>query len=317
LNVNKLLKKILENWPAKILSLSLAIFLFVFHNINLLKTKNIISPLKVEGVSRYIITGRIPSEIKVELRSDDKTLSSIGETDIITYIDLSKYTAEGTYRLPVQIIKNGNALVAETLEISVEPDDITIRLEKRETKTVSIVPQFQGVLAGGFDLASGTLTPDTVQLEGPVTLVNSISSVTTEAIDISGRSSDFSAMVILVSPASQITLQDTLVNFHAKVRSVYVEKDFSDLPIDALMLDEKFEAEIVPRTAVIKLHGTAADFGEYVPAENLLTLDCSAIVEAGTYQLALTVNTPEQFSLVSYEPEVVTVEVRERTENGE
>ncbi|MDR0316088.1 MAG: hypothetical protein LBH97_04225 [Treponema sp.] len=132
MNIRKLLTRAVENWPAKVLSIALAFIIFIFHRMNTLETRFFSIPLSVETSSTLIPAGDYPQIIRVSLRGDTGSIYTISEGDIEVYIDLTKYENEGLYRAPVQIRKKGNALGVEPLEISVEPMEISLRLDQKK-----------------------------------------------------------------------------------------------------------------------------------------------------------------------------------------
>ncbi|MCL2128622.1 MAG: CdaR family protein, partial [Treponema sp.] len=103
MNVNKLIIKITENWPAKVLSVALAIILFVFHRMNTLTTRPISVPLAIETGSTMTPASSYPQSVRVNLRGEDDDIKSIADSDIEAYVDFSRYESEGLYRAPVQI----------------------------------------------------------------------------------------------------------------------------------------------------------------------------------------------------------------------
>jgi YbbR domain-containing protein len=325
LNINKLIKRLTINSPAKILSLIMAMFLFMFHNINLLKTKTISSKLETEN-SELIITNIIPESVSVKLRGNESDIANISGDDIITFVDLSSYTEKGAYHVPVQVIKSGGALNIDTLDVSVEPVDILIHLDKSVIKYIKILPGISGKLADGYDFVSEKLNPDQIQIEGPASLMNTISEIRTEPFDISGRYSDFSLLLNLTNPGSFFTFRDNpVIEYSANIRESSIQKLFSDIPINAVNLSEDFSAKIYPETGSVTLHGYYASVNAFVPGNGVLTVDCSQITSEGSFELPVTSNgytgetdsedensDEKSLEIHSYQPEKVTVEITKR-----
>jgi YbbR domain-containing protein len=269
--------------------------------------------LQVEGAAGLIITRSISENVSVRLRGAVDDISEITAADIITYIDLSKYTEKGEYRVPVQIIKNGAALNVDSLEISVEPVDIMIQLDKMAYKTVKIVPNIIGTAVAGCDIVSENLTPDKVMIAGPASRMENVTSISTEKFDISGRYDDFSVLLALVKPAPLFTIMDgSAVRYSAMIQEAGSEKEFSDIPVTAVNLNETFTARLTPESGKIGLRGKYREIENFVPADNLLTVDCSDITEEGSFTLPVIVKPPVSLTVAFHEPETVTVEVEVR-----
>jgi len=130
LNSRKLIAKITDKWPAKVLSVAAALILFVFHRMGTLETRYFSTPLQVETGVDLVPSGTYNQVVRVNMRGDATSIYSILDSDIEAYIDLKKYTKEGRYQVPVHIRKKGSALGVEPLEISVDPLQITLWLER-------------------------------------------------------------------------------------------------------------------------------------------------------------------------------------------
>ena len=128
MNYKKLLSKLAANWPAKMISVALALILFVFNRMNTLSTHSFSFQLK-EPETSLVLKGIEPKNVKVNIRGEDYLLNSVIDSDVEPYIDLSEYNNPGRYNVPVMILKKGSALGVEPLEITVFPMEVTVELE--------------------------------------------------------------------------------------------------------------------------------------------------------------------------------------------
>jgi YbbR domain-containing protein len=206
LNSGKVIARITEKWPAKVLSIAAALLLSVFHRMSLLETRFFSTPLHIETGEELIPASSYAQTIRVSMRGEANSIYPILESDIETYIDTGRYLVEGSYKVPVQIRKKGTALGVEPLEISVEPLEISLYLERKLEKTVPIRPVFRGKVADGYRLAGQSLIPATAAAEGPRSVLESVSEFRTEAIDLNGRQRDFSITVNVIANDPRIVL---------------------------------------------------------------------------------------------------------------
>ncbi len=151
MNTRKLILSLAVNWPAKVLSVALALILFVFHEMSTLTTRTIIVPLTIETNSAMTPGSAYPRNVRIRLRGESDGVKSILDSDIEAYLDLSMHESEGQYRAPVQIRKKGSALVPEPLEIAVNPLEVSINLDKRINKTFPLAASIQGNAAAGLN----------------------------------------------------------------------------------------------------------------------------------------------------------------------
>jgi YbbR domain-containing protein len=220
LNSGKIIAKITEKWPAKVLSVAAALLLSVFHRMSTLETRFFSTPLHIEtGEGLLIPTNSHTQTIRVSMRGEANSIYPILESDIETYIDAGRYLVEGSYKAPVQIRKRGTALGVEPLEISVEPLEISLYLERKLEKTVPIKPVFRGKVADGYVLAGQSLVPANAAAEGPRSVLETVSEFHTEAIDLNGRQRDFSVTVNIIKNDPRVVLpENRTVEYRGLIR---------------------------------------------------------------------------------------------------
>jgi YbbR domain-containing protein len=206
LNREKLIAKITEKWPAKILSVAAALVISVFYRMNTLETRTFTVPLRVYENNLLIPVTSAPNTVRVNVRGDAAGVLSIQETDIEAYIDLNKYASEGAYRIPVQIQKKGRALGVEPLEISVIPIEIPLSLDQKTSRRIPVFPVTSGTIASGYELTSQTIAPESVIAEGPRSVLAAQFNFITETVDLENRFGDFNAIINIENTNPLITI---------------------------------------------------------------------------------------------------------------
>jgi YbbR domain-containing protein len=229
LDKRKLLGKITDKWPAKVLSVAAALLLFVFYRVSMLETRYFSSIVQTETSADFIPTSSFNRLIKVSIRGDANKIYSIPEDDIETYINLDRYTQEGWNRIPVQVRKKGSALTVEPLEISVDPLVISLYLERKVSREIALIPALNGTVASGFELAGYELIPDVITVEGPRSVVESLSGLETGIIDLERRDRNFSVRVNIRTDIPLLDIKgDGVTEFHGAVRRQEI-KDESEV----------------------------------------------------------------------------------------
>jgi YbbR domain-containing protein len=250
--------------------------------------------------------------IRVSLRGEKNSIDPIMDDDIETYLDLSKYTEEGVQRVPVQFRKLGTALGVDPLEIKVDPVEITLELDHRISRYVSLSPNIQGYPEQGYELSSSTITPNQVVVDGPMRIMSGISELSTDVIELGGRSEDFTATVRIMNPDPLLVIRgDGFAEFRGLVKKIINSRNFDNLPITIRDLDSRFTAEIAQLSFGMRLEGNRYELETYVPEQGALYLDCSAITGPGTWDLPVQAEILPAFTLIQAEPQTVTVIVRE------
>jgi YbbR domain-containing protein len=309
LDSRKLLAQIAENWPAKVLSIALALILFIFHHMNTLEERFFSVPLLVETQGNVIPASAYTRMIRISVRGDAARVRSLLEEDIVPYIDL-RGKEKGIYRVPVQVRTNGTAQGLEPLEIKVDPLEISIVLDHKVSKYVPLTGTTRGGPQKGYELVSFTLTPSQVVLEGPADEMSGISELFTDFIDLDGRSEDFSIMVNIVNREPLVVIQGNgMTEFHGVIREIIGLETFTNLPIRVDRLSERFNAELEVRIGSIRLEGSQHALEQYQASASFLYVDASSITEPGTYTLPVVVPSIPNLTLSRKDPERVRIQV--------
>jgi len=209
LNNEKLLAKILEKWPVKVLSLAAALIIALFYRMNTLDTRSFSVPIQIEANTLFVPTGSFVDTVRISLRGETNGINPILEEDIVAFINLEKYTKEGSYRVPVQIRKKGSALGVEPLEITVLPMEIPLTLEQIVVRTIPVFPAFRGAIAQGYELINQYIIPDSVTAEGPRSALEGRYNFLTETINLEGRHENFSVLINIINDNPLITIHES------------------------------------------------------------------------------------------------------------
>ena len=313
LNIRKTLDKVTENWVAKAASVGLAVFLFVFHRMTTLETRFFSVPLSVETNSAFVPSSTFPRVIRVSLRGDANSIYPILEDDIEAYIDLKKYNSVGLYRSPVQVRKKGSALGLEPLEIVVDPVEISLSLDRRVIKYLPLSANLRGNVEAGYDLESHSLSPTQVAVDGPAGVLETVSELHTDYVDLDGRSEDFSVMVNILNPDPLIIVRGNgMTEFKGYISLSVPVRNIDGLPIIPTGLNPLFQISI-DRTGSVRIEGSKDDIDQFTPSADFLSVDCSEINAPGEYNLPVRIQLPRVLSLVRLEPVEIKVnaELRE------
>jgi hypothetical protein len=288
-SLRKFFARAAENWPAKVLSLTLSIFLLIYHRMSLLETKVFFTPIVVEELNSMMPSSPYPRIIKVSLKGESQNLNSISEEDVEAYVNLKDIKTSGTYKVPVLWRKKGTAQGVEPLQITVDPMEITFSLDYKISKFVPIAVNFSGQVETGYNMNSYSIEPNQIVLEGPATVMGNISELQTELIDLTGRRGDFSVTAsILHSDPLVVIRGGGTINFSASVSRIILVRNIPNVPIAVTGLDGQFTGEPDVTSANVHIEGNDGNAVEaFVPSVDFLKIDCSQISEIGEYVLSV------------------------------
>jgi YbbR domain-containing protein len=305
----KLLAKAAANWPAKVCSIALALIIFLFHRLSDLQTRFISVPLQIERSGSLIPSSSYTRMIQVTLRGDN-SIFSILEDDIEARIDLSQFTTQGFYRAPVQVSKKGTALRVDPLEISVDPMEISLELDHKISKLVPLHPALRDVPQEGYELVSYSMTPTQVQIDGPSNVMQMISELSTDYIELDGRNADFTVVVNILNRDPLVVIRGNgTTEFRGIIKEKIISQTFERLPIAVTGLDSAFETVLSVRNGSIEIEGSQLEIQDYTPPVGLLRVDLSGIHTEGIHPIPVTIGDLADFTLIKHSPETVQVRV--------
>ena len=277
----------MENWPAKVLCLGLAMILFIFHRMSNLESRFFSVPLTIEHLNSLMPSVSYPRMIRVTLKGEANSIFPILESDIEAFVEMDKYTSPGTYLVPVQWRKKGTALDVEPLQITVDPPEINFTLDYKISKFVSLVPSFRGQVDSGFTMTSYTLNPTQIIIDGPADLMVNVAELYTEPIDLDGRRSDFSGTVNVMQRDPLVVIRGSGSSvFSGTISRIIPVRNISHVPIAITGLRAGLTGELESRTGSVHIEAENWEPVErFAPPSDFLKVDCSGIVEPGNYIL--------------------------------
>jgi hypothetical protein len=310
LNLKALLKRLTENWVPKVLSIALALVVFMFHRLNTLETRFFSIPLILDIPSHLCPSSSYARMVRVTLRGDANNIQPIQNDDIEAYLDLNDYESPGNYHAPVKLRKKGTALGVEPLELTVDPVAMDIDLDYKQNKYVPLTANIDGSPEPGFDLVSHTLSPTQVVLEGPSGLLDNVPELYTDVIDLNGRNADFSVAVAILNRDPLLTIRGNgMTEFRGFVHARVDVRNFGSLPITLSSLGPGLLGEGDMRTGSVRLEGSRGNLDAFIPPPDFLKVDCSGITAPGRYTLPVKASLPSFLNLIRMEPEELGITV--------
>ena len=195
-------------------------------------------------------------------------------------------------------------------QVKIEPGTSRITIpvfSDRLSKTLPISPQITGTPAAGFELASLTVTPRFVTVEGDVDELERLATIDTTPISVSGYSSSQTIEAPLALPTGIVALDVQSVKVDIVVRVVTSSRSFE---VGVRIVGGKpglTYATDVDRV-LITVGGSVADLDRLIGASLAVDLDVSALGQ-GKADVSATADLPAGVTLVTASPAKVTVTV--------
>lgn len=319
MNTKHLLDKILDKWPSKVVCLVIAIFLYFFHQASLIESKTFVVPLQLEENGIVMHVGSVPGSVAVVVRTSDEIIKSVLATDITASVSLDAITTKGSYTLPVKITLSENLMAYDPFEVRLKDDTITIDVDKKVSKYLPMAPSIVGEVAHGYEIDSVNISPSTIEISGPESIVNAIDKIYTTRINVSNAETNFSTETSYQKTNKLISIIDE-ENFRAtiSVKPVIMERDFTEIPVEILNLDKELEISGELPLVSIKLSGSMPVLEDYILSKHAVQVNLRDVDEPGTYELPLRYVLPSNLNLIEKSDDELTLTiVRKPLENTE
>jgi YbbR domain-containing protein len=228
-----ILRKIfLEDWLTKLLALAITLTLWVgVTGLSTPTTRRIAEvSLSFSYSNKTEITSTPVQTISLVLEGDKRKINGILNSDLLVSVDLSDVPpGDRVIQLTPDNVQ-GLPLGVRVQEI--QPSRVSVKLESVEEKEVPVTVDIQGSPIDGFEVYSETVAPARVRVRGPASYVRSLTSISTDKIDLAERQSDHSARQVplnLTNPRASVS--DPVVDVMFRIGEHRIEKTFS-VPVD-------------------------------------------------------------------------------------
>ena len=267
--VEKLLRRIfLEDWSLKLLSLAIAIVLWLLVTgqnepvtAHLNVQLNFIRPPALE------ISNDPPRTVDVMLTGSRNKLDDLTSLDLVATVDLAdQRSGERVLRLA----DKAKITLPQGIKIDgFQPSAIPIRLEEVVERQVNVEPKLEGKPADGFEVYSVYPNKGSITVRGPAGHVNALQKVTTESIWLAGRKESFTAPSVAIDvPDPKVDLLEPVVNVNVEIGERRVEKNFSNVSVATAE-----GGKVQPATTSVTLLGVASLINSLKPEEVKIVLD--------------------------------------------
>ena len=232
MNTKHLLDEILDKWPAKVICLIVAIFLYFFHQASIIDSKTLVVPLKILENGVVMQVGSAPKSVSVVVRGSAEDIKLVDPSEITAYVSVDDITQKGQYTLPVQLSLSDALLVLDPFEVKLKDENLTLYVDRKAIKYVPLMPSVVGEVAHGYEVESITMNPSTIEITGPESVINSTQSVYTTRVNVSNAETNFTVETSYQNLSSIITVVDEgPYKATVTVVPVEMEKDFKDVEV--------------------------------------------------------------------------------------
>ncbi|MDQ3524531.1 MAG: CdaR family protein [Chloroflexota bacterium] len=252
------------------------------------------------------ITDTTPAVSQVTVRGSQSAVERVDR--VILPVSSEGQTTDFTMLFePIAVSQDGQRVQ----EVTVEPGQIRTFVEVvTEGKTVSVVPQIQGIPAEGFIVQQTIALPSTVIIDGPQEALDSILFVDTQNVDIEGAMESISQTIELEALPDEVVLIEPASN-QIEVRisvgtSAATPNLIQGMPVATRNLDENSQASVDPEVVDLSVSASSDILLSLTPDDIDVYVDVAGL-GPGVYSIVPEVTLPPDVSAIVVEPETITV----------
>ncbi|WP_303918398.1 YbbR-like domain-containing protein [Treponema berlinense] len=311
MKIKEFIDRFTENWPIKATCILLAVCIYAFYTLSLQDSRSFTVPLKVKTGSGIVPASPYPSRVKVKLKGKTEEIASIQKDNFSAYLDLNYLPKNGSYKVPVLIELPQEALLLDTLEVTVSPQEVSLKVEEKISAFVSASPLINGSPAHGYEVKSVSVKPDTVEITGPRSMVENCTRLQTKAVSVKNADKSFAVSVMPENPGSYLKFKnpDEKLTVTVEVVPVVSEAAFEIPTVMLKALAEGFDVSPKTFPGELTLSGNLSELEKFTVSENTLWADAAGISEPGVYELDVKAFVPAKFAVKSFSPQKIKVSV--------
>ncbi|MBU0728438.1 MAG: YbbR-like domain-containing protein [Proteobacteria bacterium] len=298
-----------KNWFLRLVSLLFAIFLWYFVAGEDKVDVNVIIPVEIVNIPRnLVISNQFKKQLDVTISGPRGLVRGLSNQHISRSIDLSNATP-GTF-----VVRNDEDSIPFPRGIRtlrVQPSHMTLLLDSLVHQDLPIKPVTRGKPAEGFELNNITLTPATITVNGPKSILGNQVFLPTKPIDIGQLKEPAEMQVALdLEDAVAELIGESVVTARINISEKIVKKTFTNVFVDFDHSAERTTYIITPNKVSVDLElpfgmgNSSIDLNEQIKAK----VDAGNL-SPGEYQLAISVTPPPRTKMIKVMPEKVSITI--------
>jgi YbbR domain-containing protein len=180
------------------------------------------------------------------------------------------------------------------------------------------LPSCRGEPAPGFEVVDRVVNPNTVLVDGPADVLESMITVNSDDVDITDADDDVTRRVSVVGLPDGVTIlepQSGQVDVVVQIRQRGVQQPLPSQQVMVINLEPGLTAQVSPNEVQVTVIGNQKDLEQLSSSSLLVQVDAQGL-GPGTYQLPPRVILPANMEWTSVEPVTVTVTIATESVTG-
>jgi YbbR domain-containing protein len=270
---------------------------------------DIFIPVTSEKIPQgLIVTDMRLKGIEVRVRGLKSIIRALSRLKVRYTIDLSKANI-GMNIIPIR--KARFPFPKGVTIININPDVITVKVEKEIKKSLPVRISVTGNPAKGFSVVRMEVDPASVMLRGPAATLGPMDEVSTKHLDVTGLSGPFKKKVAL-DLKENLRLVDSSEIFlaHVVIKEQVVDKTFNNIPV--IGRQTPYVYRIMPPTIMIKVKGPSNLIEKLSEDSGIQAYIDLGGLKPGKYKKRATIMLPVKTTLIDAKPEIFNINIANR-----
>lgn len=212
-------------------------------------------PIKISGYSdEFTIATNLPETITIKLRGQGWKLFSVNIGKDVVY-DISVKNDTGRMQINLMDYLTDNRwMLSELSIIDILPHSISLSIERKIRKRIAVIPDMVLDFKEGYGLANPVvIEPDSITIEGPQSLIDSLSELTTNKIKLSSLDKKTTKTIDFIKlPGS--SYKSRYVTVKLDIQRI-VDNQFDDIPVQVLNVPPDRDVILLPNKISCNIRG--------------------------------------------------------------
>ncbi len=260
-----------RSWGLKLVAVGLAAVLFVLTRDEVSRTFEV--PLRVVADPQRVLLTDLPPTITVQVRGPWTRLNRLQDFDLGTAALDLRTAAPG----PLEVDQASIVMPPGVVLAEVQYSHVDLRFEPVITRPKRVEPRTAGDPAEGYRVTRITVTPPTWDVHGGRSLVQGVTQLATEVLDLDGQDVSFTEVVAVLPLRGDVELvtsaaQPARVTVRVEIEA---EMEARELSVPIAVPDDLDPMGAIPESVTVQLSGPRLSFRALDALEVRFPVDAS------------------------------------------
>ena len=263
-------------------------------------------PIVLESLPEDLIhSGSALKDLTVTVKGSRSALTHLATLKPVYALDLAA-VEPGEHSIPVH--PEQLSLPDDLTVVNIDVSAIHLVIENVVQKELPVMVALAGSPAKGYSVTAALAVPANIVIRGPQSLLDALTKVSTNPIDVSGAVESLKKEVaVALEDRIEIIFPKGVITAQVQIEEKVVTRKYTDVPVEGK--NTSFLFSITPPIIQIDVKGPVNVLDKLVERDDFSVYVDLAKLEPGVYVRRATIALPLNTTLVGVEPEIFTVNV--------